>query len=63
MFKAAQSYILVHYFRHPLASVIFPNAELLEYYAQLIHEWEPAVDDLFGFMDGVLLTSECTSKP
>jgi hypothetical protein len=35
----------------------------LEYYAQLIHQREPAVDDVIGFMDGVSLTSECTSEP
>jgi len=49
--------------RHPLARVKFPNAEQMEYYAQLIHEQEPAVDDVIGFMDGVSLTSECTSEP
>jgi hypothetical protein len=49
--------------RHPLACIRLPNAEQLEYYAQLIHEREPAVDDVIGFMDGVPLTSECTSKP
>jgi len=37
--------------RHPLARVKFPNAEQMEYYAQLIHEQEPAVDDVIGFMD------------
>jgi len=46
--------------RHLLACIRFPNAEQLEYYAQLIHEWEPAVDDVIGFVDGVSLTSECT---
>jgi hypothetical protein len=35
----------------------------LEYYAQLIHQREPAVDDVIGFMYGVSLTSECTSEP
>ena len=49
--------------RHPLACVRFPNAEKMEYYAQLIHQREPAVDDVIGFMDGVSLTSECTSEP
>jgi hypothetical protein len=49
--------------RHPLASIRFPNAEQLEYYAQLIHEREPAAVDVIGFMDGVSLSSECTSKP
>jgi hypothetical protein len=49
--------------RHPLASIRFPNAEQLEYYAQLIHSREPVVDDVIGFMDGMSLTSECTSEP
>jgi len=49
--------------RHPLACVRFPNTEQLEYYAQLIHQQEPAVDDVIGFMDGVSLTSEWTSEP
>jgi hypothetical protein len=40
-----------------------PNVEQMEYYAQLIHEQEPAVDDVIGFMDGVSLTSEGTSEP
>jgi hypothetical protein len=35
----------------------------MEYYAQLIHQQEPAVDDVIGFMDGVSLTSKCTSEP
>jgi hypothetical protein len=45
--------------RHPLACVKFPNTEQLEYYAQLIHQREPAVDDVIGFMDGVLLSLWC----
>jgi hypothetical protein len=49
--------------RHPLARVCFTNTEQLEYYAQLIHEQEPAVDDVIGFMDGVSLISEFTSEP
>jgi hypothetical protein len=32
-------------------------------YAQLIHQREPAVDDVVEFMDGASLTSECTSEP
>jgi len=49
--------------RHPLARVQWPDEEKMAEYAQLIHQREPAVDDVIGFMDGVSLTSECTSKP
>jgi hypothetical protein len=31
---------------HPLAQVQFPDTEQLEYFAQLIHQQKPAVDDL-----------------
>ena len=48
--------------RHPLARVQFPNAEKMEYFARLIHQREPEVDDVIGFMDGLSLTSECTSE-
>jgi hypothetical protein len=49
--------------RHPLAQVHFPDAEQMEYYVQLIHQHEPAVDDVIGFMDGASLTSECMLEP
>jgi len=49
--------------RHPLARVQWPDEEKMAEYAQLIHQREPAVDDVIGFMDGVSLTSECTSEP
>jgi len=48
--------------RHPLARVQFPDAEKMKYFARLIHQCEPKVDDVIGFMDGLLLISECTSK-
>jgi hypothetical protein len=34
----------------------------MEYFARLIHQLEPDVDDVIGFMDGLSLTSECTSE-
>jgi len=49
--------------RHPLTRVKFLNAEQMEYYAQLIHEQEHAVDVVIGFINGVSLTSESTSEP
>jgi hypothetical protein len=49
--------------RHPLARDKIPDEEKMAEYAQFIHQWEPALDDDIGFMDGVSLTSESTSKP
>ncbi len=46
---------------HPLAKVKFPSEEKMVHFAQLIQEREPAVDVVIGFMDGLALTSECTS--
>ena len=46
---------------HPLAKVKFPSEEKMAHFAQLSQEREPAVDDVIGFMDGLALTSECTS--
>ena len=48
--------------RHPLAKVKFPNEEKMAHFAQLIQAREPEVDDVIGFMDGLALTSECTSE-
>ncbi len=47
---------------NPLAKVGFPNEEKMEHFAQLIQTREPKVDDVIGFMDGLALTSECTSE-
>ncbi len=47
---------------HPLAKGKFPYAEKMAYFAWLIQTREPAVDDVIGFMDGLALTSECTSE-
>jgi len=48
--------------RHPMAAVKFPDAAKMEYFARLIHQCEPEVDDVIGFMDGLSLVSECTSE-
>ena len=45
--------------RHPLARVKFPD---MASFARQIQIHEPEVDDVIGFMDGFLLTSECTSE-
>jgi len=48
--------------RHLLAMIKFPDVEKMESYAQLINICEPEVDDVIGFMDGLSLTSACTSE-
>ncbi len=39
---------------------MFPDAGKMAHFARLIQSREPATDDVFGFMDGLALTSECT---
>jgi hypothetical protein len=48
--------------KHPLARVKFPNVDRIANFARQIKIHEPEVDDVIGFMDGILLTSECTSE-
>jgi len=48
--------------RHPLARVQFPNVDQMASFARQIKIHEPEVDNVIGFMDGLLLTSECTSE-
>jgi hypothetical protein len=47
---------------HPLAKVRFPNEEKMASFASLIQAREPSVDDVIGFLDGLSLTSECSSE-
>jgi hypothetical protein len=47
---------------HPLAKVKFPDEEKMAQFARTSQEREPEVDDVIGFMDGIALTSECTSE-
>jgi hypothetical protein len=47
---------------HPLAKVKFPDKEKMARFAWTIQERVPEVDDVIGFMDGLALTSECTSE-
>ena len=47
---------------HPRARIRFPSAEKMQPFTAMIHDQEPAVDDVIGFMDGVLLSTECTSE-
>jgi hypothetical protein len=47
---------------HPWARVKFPDVDQMASFAQQIKSREPEVDDVIGFMDGLLLTSEFTSE-
>ena len=47
---------------HPRARVTFPNDEKMKQFAAMINHREPLVDDIIGYMDGVSLSSECTSE-
>jgi hypothetical protein len=47
---------------HPLSSVRFPDAAKMEQFAAMINVREPLIDDVIGFMDGVSLPTQCTSK-
>ncbi len=42
---------------HPLAKVRFPNVEKMASLASLIQAWEPSVDNIIGFLDGLSFTS------
>lgn len=45
--------VVVKLMRHPLDTVFFPNEEKMAYFASIIQEREPVVDDVIGFMDGL----------
>jgi hypothetical protein len=47
---------------HPWARVEFPDVDQMASFARQIKSHEPEVDDVIGFIDGLLLTSECTSE-
>jgi len=46
--------------RHRLARVKFLDVDQMASFARQIKSHEPEVDNVIGFMDGLLLTSECT---
>ena len=47
---------------HPAARIQFPSAEKMQLFASMICNCKPTVDNVIGFMDGVLLATECTSE-
>ncbi len=42
---------------HPFARVKFPDREKMREYAAMVQLLEPLVDDIIGFMDGLLFPS------
>ena len=46
----------------PFGQSRIPQEDNMVHFAQLIQAREPEVDDVIGFMDGLALTSECTSE-
>jgi hypothetical protein len=49
--------------RHPFARITFPDGEKIEDFAQKINIHEHKVNDVIGFMDNLVLTTECSSEP
>ncbi len=47
---------------NPIAEVRFPSAEKMRRFAGMVQSREPLVDDIIGFMDGVLIPAECTDE-
>ncbi len=47
---------------HPIAQIKFPNEAKMRVLADMVQLQEPAVDDMIGFMDGVLFPAECTDE-
>ncbi len=47
---------------HPLARVKFPNVEKMQLFSDMISVWEPTVNNVIGFMDGLGLITECTDE-
>ena len=47
---------------NPIAEVRFPSAEKMRRFSGMVQSREPLVDDVIGFMDGVLIPAECTDE-
>ena len=47
---------------HPLARISFPDEHKMRVYADMIKKREPTIDNVIGFMDGLGLATEMTSK-
>jgi hypothetical protein len=60
--RAMLTLVVKKLFRHPLATVKFPDADKMAMFARLINLREPEVNDVIGFMNGISFSSECTSE-
>jgi hypothetical protein len=49
--------------RHRDSRVRFPNEIEMQRFAEMIKGRESSVNDVIGFMDGLALSTECTSEP
>ncbi len=47
---------------HLFAMVKFPDRENMREYAAVVEVREPIVNDIKGFMDGVLFSTECMDE-
>jgi hypothetical protein len=47
---------------HPLAWIEFPNEEKMRLFADMISLREPSISNVIGFIDGLGLAAEMTSK-
>ena len=47
---------------HSIAQVKFPDQEKMQQFADMVQLRAPIVNDIIGFMDGVLIPAECTDK-
>jgi hypothetical protein len=47
---------------HPFARVRFPDDAKMRDFANMVQRREPMVDDIIGFLDGVLFPVQCTDK-
>jgi hypothetical protein len=47
---------------HPIVQVKFPNPVKMRQFADMVQLRAPIVNDVIGFMDGVLIPAECTDE-
>ncbi len=47
---------------HPLARIEFPNEETMWLFMDMVSLCEPSISNIIGFMDGLGLATEMTSK-
>ena len=47
---------------HPLASIVFPNEERMQRFAEMISRREPTIASIIRFMDGLGLATQMTDE-